>query len=112
MRRLARFVIVSGALLALVVGPTAALAQAPLEQGWWTTGNPGSVEGSPTPPAPPDVPAKGLLVQGGSSSASGASNTGPTSYAGLVYLLPDGALLGPLTLNVASGSATTPNSTL
>jgi hypothetical protein len=58
----------------------------------------------PPPPAPPDVPSGGSLVQGGPSS--------PNAYAALVYQLAQGATIGDLTLKVASGSATTSGSKL
>jgi hypothetical protein len=85
----------------MVAGPSAS-AQGAAQQGWWTVANPG---GSLPAPAPPDVPADGLLVQGGSSDAS------PTAYVALVYEVPAGATVGELTLRVAPGSGTTPNAT-
>jgi hypothetical protein len=85
-------------------------AEAPAQQGWWTQANPALASQSglpvPAPPAPADVPANGLLVEGGSSAAS------PTAYAALAYQLPATATVGVLTLIVAPQSATTPNSTL
>lgn len=86
----------------LLVGPAGALA--PDRQGWWTSAN--SSELPTSPPAPPDVPANGLLVEGGPSTSS------PTAYAALVYQLPEGATASSLTLSIAPSSATTPNSTL
>jgi hypothetical protein len=84
-------------------------AAAPDQQGWWTTLNQGSAPelGKPiSAPTPPDVPAKGLLVEGPSTSTS------PVAYAGLVYYLPLGATASTLTLTIAAKSATTPNATL
>lgn len=84
---------------------TPAHADSPSQQGWWTVTNPG--QGAPTPPYPalvPDVPPDGLLVQGGDPD--------PSAYAALVYSFPRGAIIGTLTLNVTSGSATTNGSTL
>jgi hypothetical protein len=83
-----------------------AAADAPAETGWWTSVNPGSTLGSPTPPPPPDVPAHGLLVEGGPDSSS------PTALAAVVYQLPANAKAGQLTLTVAPNSATTPAATL
>jgi hypothetical protein len=109
MRRLA--VVLAGAAMALaaVAGLTLnAGAVATSEQGWWTTTNLGGTTqslGLP-PPAPPDVPADGLLIEGGASAAS------PIAYAGLIYQVPSGAAAGTLTLTVAPDSVTTPESTL
>lgn len=83
----------------------AASADAPAAAGWWTSLNPGSTLGSPTPPPPPDVPADGLLIEGGADAS-------PTAFAGLVYQLPAGVTASRLTLTVASNSATTPASSL
>lgn len=92
--------------IGLVIFPTTGAGAdqgiGPAQQGWWTAVNPGPP--APAPPTPPDVPSKGLLVQGGANS--------PTSYAGLVYQLPAGSSAGILTLDVTSGSATTPSTTL
>lgn len=68
--------------------------------------------GSPTPPAPPDVPANGLLIEGSPTSTSGASDASPTAFGALVYQLPSGATAGNLTVQVASNSATTPTANL
>ena len=96
-------VLALGWTVALVGLAPGAGAEAATAQGWWTAANPG---GTPVaPPAPPDVPADGLLVQGGSSDAS------PTAYAALVYDVPAGASVGPLTLAVAAGSGSTPAAT-
>ncbi len=83
----------------------AASAAAPAAAGWWTSLNPGSVLGSPTPPPPPDVPSDGLLVEGGADST-------PTAFAAVVYELSPGTAAGKLTLTIAANSATTPASTL
>src|SRR5207253_242273 len=87
----------AAAVMALGVVPTAAHADAPRDQGWWTVTNP--------LPAPPDVPARGLLVQGGGGGA-------PTAIAAVLYELDSGATAGTLTLAVAPNSATTPGATL
>jgi hypothetical protein len=77
--------------------PTPAGADAPRDQGWWTMTNP--------LPAPPDVPARGLVVQGGGGGA-------PTAFAAVLYELDPGATAGTLTLTIAPDSATTPAATL
>lgn len=78
-------------------------ATAPDVQGWWTVSNPGSPV--PTPPAPPDVPANGLVIEGGPAASS------PVSYAAVLYVL-SGALPTSLTLTVAPSSGTTPDATV
>jgi len=102
------------------LGTSPAGAAAPDQQGWWTTLNQGNVPevGKPAPaPTPPDVPAKGLLVQGSTPSSPASAPTAaapapttspPVAYAGLVYYLPIGATASTLTLTVAANSATTP----
>ena len=90
----------------LLVSAAPAAAATPTGTGWWTSVNPGSVLGSPTPPPPPDVPAHGLLVEGGPDSSS------PTALAAVVYQLPANAVADRLTLTVAENSATTPAATL
>jgi hypothetical protein len=91
------------AVMTLGVLPTAAHADAPRDKGWWTVTNPGGLPAAP--PAPPDVPADGLLIQGGGGGA-------PTAYAALLYELPQGSTAGNLTLTIAPNSATTPSTTL
>ena len=88
------------------LGAKPAGAMAPDQQGWWTSLDAGSVPevGSLPSPAPPDVPAQGLLVEGPSSS--------PVAYAALVYYLPAGATATTLTLTIAANSASTPKTTL
>ncbi|HEX5267417.1 MAG TPA: hypothetical protein VFW24_11645 [Acidimicrobiales bacterium] len=105
---------IAGATGALLIGPaaTTAWAQAPVQAGWWTQANPGSVEGSPAAPAPPDVPAGGLLVEGGPASTTGASDAGATAFGAVVYPVAAGQSPGTLTLTVAPGSGTTPAATL
>jgi hypothetical protein len=91
-------------------GGAPAQADAPIVQGWWTTTN--QSDALPvTPPGlpvtvPPDVPADGLLVQGGAAEDS------PTAYAALVYDLDAGSAAQRLVLNVAPTSATTPQAGL
>lgn len=96
----------------VVTAAAPATAQGPAQQGWWTAANPGSAQGLPSPPAPPDVPANGLLIEGGPSSSKGTNDAGPTAYAAVVYELPSSSTVGKLTLAVAQGSATTPTAIL
>ena len=65
---------VLAAAVSLFLAPSAAHADGPAATGWWTATNPGSVLGSPTPPPPPDVPADGLLIEGGADGT-------PTAFA-------------------------------
>src|SRR5216117_3165992 len=81
--------------MGLTAGPAGATA--PRDQGWWTVTNP--------LPAPPDVPARGLLVQGGGGGA-------PTAFAAVLYELEPGATASTLTLAIAPNTATTPSATL
>jgi hypothetical protein len=86
----------------LLVAP--ASAQAPDIAAWWSAANVGN--GAPAPPAPPDVPAGDLLVQGsngnGSAPALPVSGAPATSQAvaALSFDLPDGASVGALTLTI------------
>jgi len=92
---------------AVAVGVAAAPAHAlaPRDQGWWTVTNPGIAGAPATVPGPPDVPARGLLVQAGGGGA-------PTAFAALLYELDPGTTAGSLTLAVAPQSVTTPTATL
>ena len=79
--------------------------------------------GSPTPPPPGDVPAKGLLIQGGPGSGSGTADncsaagsdpaTACNAYAALVYAVPDGEAASTVKLEIhdVSGSGSTPDAT-
>ncbi|HET6909092.1 MAG TPA: hypothetical protein VFH54_07125 [Mycobacteriales bacterium] len=71
---------------------TTAAADAPMKYGWWSATNAGTPF---TPPAPPDVPAKGLYVAN--------SVSGPSAIAALTFNIPSGATVGALTL-VATGN--------
>lgn len=110
MRRLAALPVVLGFVGALAlcfamrVSPAG--ADAPEQQGWWTELNPGVAGLAPPVPVPPDVPSNGLLVEGGPSSSS------PVAFAALVYDLSPGSSVSTLTLQVASSSASTPDTTL
>ncbi|HEV3352179.1 MAG TPA: hypothetical protein VG076_04615 [Acidimicrobiales bacterium] len=96
------------AIMGLAAGP--ARAAAPRDQGWWTVTNPGVAPPGVALPAaaptvgPPDVPGRGLLVQGGPN--------GPTAVAALLYELDPGTGASTLTLAVAPNSITTPKATL
>ncbi len=96
---------VAGTILGIAF-PAVASSQAPVQQGWWTSSNPGSTPVAPPPP--PDVSATGLLVQGGLGSPS----SGNGAYAALRYVLPADASVGPLTLRQTASSASTPGATL
>ena len=85
------------AMMAIGLTSTPARADAPRDQGWWAVTN-------PLPPLP-DVPARGLLVQGGGGGA-------PTAVAAVLYELGPGTSVGNLTLGVAPNSLTTPKATL
>ena len=87
-----------------------ARAEAPVDQGWWTATTPGGLPvGGVTPP---DVPAQGLLVQGGPGATTGAGDTGATAYAALVFGVVPGATIGPLKLSTASSTVSTPQPVL
>jgi hypothetical protein len=90
------------ALATIGLASSPAAADAPRDKGWWTVTNPGGLPAAP--PAPPDVPATGLLIQGGPSA--------PTAFAALVYELDPGVTAGSLTLTVAPNSLTTPSTSL
>ena len=99
---------VAGAIAMAFLVPSAG-ADPPTQQGWWWTANQGPGPFGipvPPPPPPPDVPADGLLVQGGSS------DTSPSAYAAVVYDVPAGATVGQLTLAVTPNSGTTPAATV
>lgn len=95
--------VVTGAAACLGLGNLAAFADAPVDQGWWTVSNPGAPAPVPAQP-PPDVPADGLLVQGGP--------TDPVALAGLIFEPEASAVAQQLVLKVASPSATTAGAVL
>ncbi|HET9732307.1 MAG TPA: hypothetical protein VFP54_06480 [Acidimicrobiales bacterium] len=110
--RALRGLLAAGAMAAVMAPAGAAGADAPVEQGWWTSLEPGGIPGEPSLPAPPDVPAKGLLVEGGAGSSAGARDSGPVAFSALVYQLGPGASARSLTVQVAPQSATTPDAIL
>ena len=111
-RSVGRLVCATVGVLAVVMAPSVARAQAPAQVGWWSATNPGGVGGLPEPPPPPDVPTNGMLIEGGAGSAPGAADASPTAYGALVYQLPLGSAASTLTLQIAPDSGTTPASTL
>ena len=105
-RRLVGLACVAWVVAALTVGFGAAPARAaaPRDQGWWSATSV-AVPGAPVAiPAAADVPARGLLVQGGGGA--------PTAYSALLYELDEGTTASTLTLAVAPNSLTTPAATL
>ena len=83
--------------LALISGPSPALAAPAVESGWWTV--------APVVAAP-DATADALLVQGGPAS------DGTAAYAAVAFALGPRESPTSLRLSVREGSASTPNSTL
>jgi hypothetical protein len=89
-----------------------AYADAPAQQGWWTSANPGSSAAVPVPSGGsgtggPDVPANGLLVE------SAGSSPAPVAFAALTYDTPlPAGTAATLDLTVTAQSATTPGATL
>jgi hypothetical protein len=98
----------------LILAPARAYADPPAQQGWWWQANPGALPevGVSAAQPPPDVPSNGLLVEGGSGSANGTSDSSPMAFAALVYQLAVDATASTLTLAVAPNSGTTPSVTL
>lgn len=109
--------------------PASPPLEGPQQQGWWWQGNAGSQQGLPTgAPPPPDVPAKGLLIEGGPGSSRGsgdacsplaaAPTTACNAYGALAFAVPDGSAGATITLHVSDASGTgeapeaTPGSTL
>jgi hypothetical protein len=106
-KRLVGLVCVVWALVAVTVvfGAGRARAAAPRDQGWWTVTSL-AVPGAPVAiPGPPDVPARGLVVQGGGGGA-------PTAYSALLYELDPGTTASSLSLAVAPNTVTTPGAML
>jgi hypothetical protein len=102
-RRLLRLGLVGSVLVVSIAGFSGwASGASPRLQGWWASTNPGGLPAEP--PAAPDVPPDGLLVQAGPS--------GPSAYAALVYDLAAGETPARLTLQLASGAAPAPSAAL
>ncbi len=89
----------AGALVGVVAmtfvatGALPATAEAPVKYGWWSAANQGPV----APPAPPDVPAKGLYVENGFA--------GPTAVSALSFTLAPGETAKTVTLAVTGNPA-------
>lgn len=98
-----RLALVGSVLVVSIAGFSGwASGASPRLQGWWASTNPGGLPAQP--PAAPDVPPDGLLVQAGPS--------GPSAYAALVYDLAAGESPARLTLQLASGAAPAPSAAL
>lgn len=90
---------------AMGFGAPVVSADAPAQQGWWTALSVTTPLGEAVAsPKPADVPANGLLIEGGPST--------PVAYAAVAYYLAEGATASTLSLPVAPNSGTTPNTTL
>jgi hypothetical protein len=102
-----RLAVAAAVLISLGTVSLPAYADAPAQQGWWTSANPGNSAAVPVTAGGPDVPANGLLVE------SAGSSPAPVAFAALVYdtVLPAGTA-ATLDLTVTAQSATTPGSTL
>lgn len=99
---------VSAAVMTVLGGPMAvpAFADAPTAQGWWSSTHQGA-----QPPAPPDVPVDGLLVQGAAAQpvAPGAPTLSDTpaqpastqALSALTFAVPTGSAVESLVLKVA-----------
>lgn len=103
MRRLLAIALLAP-LLALL--PTAAHAEAPDATGWWSAAHQSALPVAP--PAPPDVSAGDLLLQGGDlqREVTGAAPA-PTAFAAIRYTVPEGATVTALTLQLAAGAQAT-----
>lgn len=90
-----------GIVFALVPGP--AHAQGADAQGWW---NEFHQSGQPAPPAPPDVGADDLLLQGGDPGRLLASDQppAPSALGALRFQVAPGAEVGALVLQVGAGA--------
>jgi hypothetical protein len=87
------------ATLALAV-PRWATAQGADAQGWWWTAH---QQGIPAPPAPPDVAADDLLVQGGDVLRLAGQPPSPTAVAALRFHIAPGESVSSLALAAAAG---------
>jgi hypothetical protein len=76
--------------------PYAGSADEPSRQGWWWQGN----QGGTSAPAPPDVPADGLYVQGGTSADA------PFAYAAVLFNVGQDQKPKKLTLHLAQAQST------
>lgn len=102
MRRLLAVALLTAPLALL---PAPARAQAPDAAGWWSTAH---RSGLPAAPAPPDVGAGDLLLQGGDVQRELPDTPPqPTAFAALRYAVPEGATVTGLTLTLAAGAQAT-----
>jgi hypothetical protein len=102
MRRLLAVVLLTPWLALL---PTPAHAQAPDATGWWSATH---RAGLPAAPAPPDVSAGDLLLQGGDVQRELPDTApAPSAFAALRYTVPEGATVTGLTLGLAGGAQAT-----
>jgi hypothetical protein len=88
--------------LALALLPGPAHAQGADAQGWWSTLHRAA---APAPPAPPDVGASDLLLQGGDVERAvpgTGSSPAPSALAALRFHLAPGGQVGSLVLQVAA----------
>jgi hypothetical protein len=97
MRRLVGLVLLVAVSLAV---PQWAVAQEAQDQGWWWTA---SRQGLPAAPAPPDMAADDLLVQGGDVLRLAGRPAAPTAVSALRFHLAAGDSVAALALPVAAG---------
>ena len=81
--------------------PGPASARGADAQGWWWTA---SQEGLPAVPAPPDMTAGDLLLQGGDALRLAGQPAAPTALAALRFHLTEGARVAGLALGVGTGA--------
>lgn len=95
------------AVLAFGLVPATAQAQGADAQGWWSEFH---QSGQPTPPAPPDVAADDLLLQGGDAArqlpATGVvdQTPSPSAVGALRFTVAPGSEVGALVVTVAAGA--------
>jgi hypothetical protein len=92
-----RRMLLAAATVAVLLAPSPSFAVTAVQSGWWT---------SAPLAAAPDVPADGMLLQGGPALEQ------PAAYGAVTFMLDEDEQPGDLTLAVATGSATTPNASM
>ena len=104
-RRTAAWVLVAGCAVSVTAlcWPGAAAAQEPNVAAWWNSANLG--DPAPAPPAPPDVNAGDLLVQGSNTAPApgaplGSAPGSSQAVAGLAFDLEPTDVVGALTLGI------------
>jgi hypothetical protein len=102
-RRLRSLLVLVALAPLLALGPAPAHAEGAQSQGWWWVLHRSAL---PAPPAPPDVGAADLLLQGGDLARAVVPDTAPapTALAALRFTTPPGASVGALVLSVATGA--------